>query len=86
MFNRNLESKSLQSEEIETILLTSIDDLESAAFLHRFSFPIVNEEYSNKIQHKIEIRIKEIRKTTNHLPDGQNQTASRIFRTNAVVC
>jgi hypothetical protein len=46
--------------------------------LPRARFLIVNEEYSNKIQHGIEIRIKEIRNIINHLFNGQNQTARRI--------
>jgi len=63
MFNRNLESKSkiIAIRKNETIPLTIIDDSKSAAFLHMISFPIVNEVYSNKIRHEIEIKFKEIR-------------------------
>jgi len=63
MFNRNLESKSkiIAIRKNETIPLTIIYDLKSAALLHMISFPIVNEVYSNKIRHEIEIKFKEIR-------------------------
>jgi hypothetical protein len=78
MFNRTKERKSKQSAKSETILLISLDDLKSDTLLHRNSSPILKKEYSKKIQHKIEIRIKEIRKIFNHLPHGHNQTASRL--------
>ena len=49
------------------------------------SFPLVNEVYSNKIRHEIEIKIKRNQDIMKHLHYSPNQTARRFFRTNALV-